>query len=155
MLDKTAKIIQTICPYKGGKWGWPRDLVSLLKINDIYSKGFDIVECNYIEDEKYKFDYKFNFKGIPVYLGNLELFKKDVKKYLDDKYTVILFANTEIQAERLKSIFENLNPSVDKFNLKINDFSILPLTLSGGFISDEKKVFFLNDYEIFGKIWVD
>jgi hypothetical protein len=37
MLDETAKIIQTICPIQGGKWGWSRDLVSLLKINDIYS----------------------------------------------------------------------------------------------------------------------
>jgi transcription-repair coupling factor (superfamily II helicase) len=123
----------------------------LFKMDDIYSKGFNVIECNFIEDEKNQFDYKFNFKGIPVYLGNLELFKKDVKKYLDEKYTVILFANTDIQSERLKSIFEDLKPSLNRFDLKINNFSILPLTLSGGFISENKKMFFLNDYEIFGK----
>ncbi len=123
----------------------------LFNLEDIYLKEFKIIEFNYIEDDKIKFDHKFNYKGIPVYLGNLELFKKDIKHYLEEKYTVVLFANTEIQSERLKSIFADLSPTTDKFNLNINGFSILPLALSGGFISEEKKVFFLNDYEIFGK----
>ncbi len=127
----------------------PEDI--LFNIDYIYSNNYRMIECNYLEDEKTQFDYKYDYKGIPVYLGNMELFKKDIKTYLEKDYTVVLFANTEIQSERLKSIFSNLNPSTDRFDFKENGFSILPLTLSSGFISEEGKIFFLNDYEIFGK----
>ncbi len=93
----------------------------------------------------------FGFKGIPVYLGNLELFRKDLEKYLDDGYKIVLFGGNKVQQERLISLFSGFNPIDDRFEFVKNGFSVYSTPLSYGFISDEDKLFFLNDYELFGK----
>ncbi|MCK4796593.1 MAG: DEAD/DEAH box helicase, partial [Spirochaetes bacterium] len=127
----------------------PNDM--LHRLEDLYFFVNQVIECNFLEDIKNPYDFIFNFKGIPVYLGNLELFKKDTLKFLDQGYRIILFANTIIQAERLQSIFTQFEPGGDRFDFKEKGFSILPLFLSDGFISEEEKIIFLNDYEIFGR----
>jgi transcription-repair coupling factor (superfamily II helicase) len=123
----------------------------LFNFSEIYSIPEKIIECNYFNDEKNVVDVKFDYKGIPVYLGNLELFKNDLNKYLENKYRVVLFAVNDVQANRLQALFSQFKPENDIFDFKDTGFSILPLFLTNGFISDEKKIVFLTDYEIFGK----
>ncbi|HOL58029.1 MAG TPA: transcription-repair coupling factor [Spirochaetota bacterium] len=119
---------------------------------EIYELATNIIELTYFEDIYYKSDIDFDFKAIPAYSGNLELFKNDVKKFLSElNYKIMVFAINEIQSERLTQIFKEFNPVDDRFDFQDNGFSIYPLTLQYGFISEKKKVIFLNDYEIFGK----
>ena len=127
----------------------PEDI--LFSLDEMYDKAINVIESNYFEDLLNPYDYNFNFTGIPVYLGNLVLFTNDAKKYLNEGYKLVIFAGTDIQTERLQGIFKELNPSTDKFDFEEKGLSILPLNVSAGFVSEESKVFFLNDYEIFGK----
>ena len=123
----------------------------LFNLNEIYNIPQKVIECNYIDETGTKLDVNFNFAGIPIYLGNLELFKADLKKYLDSDYKVVLFAVNDIQADRLRAIFNQFFPYDDRFDIKDKGFSILPLYLTTGFLSNDRKVVFLTDYEIFGK----
>jgi transcription-repair coupling factor (superfamily II helicase) len=131
----------------------PRFEVSemLFNINEVYGIPAKIIECNYFEDSVNVCDLKFDYKGIPVYLGNLEIFKNDLKKYLDQDYRVVIFAVNDIQTNRYQALFSQFDPSNDVFDFSKKGFSILPLFLTSGFVSDEKKILFLSDYEIFGK----
>ncbi|HOV14100.1 MAG TPA: CarD family transcriptional regulator, partial [Spirochaetota bacterium] len=122
----------------------------LFNIREIYEKSFKVVEVDYLHP-KHENNIIFDFEGIPVYLGNLELFKNDIKKYLDEDYKVVLFAVNEIQATRLQGIFNQFAPKDDRFDFQDNGFSIVPLFLSNGFLNKSKKIIFLTDYEIFGK----
>lgn len=127
----------------------PEDI--LFSIDDIYKLSEKIIEINYLEELNNPSDIVFDTKGIPVYLGDIELFKKDLEKYLADGYKIVLFAVTDIQKERLIGIFSQYGPIDDRFDFNDNGFSIFPISLSNGFISDEHKIFFINDNEIFGK----
>jgi transcription-repair coupling factor (superfamily II helicase) len=109
------------------------------------------IDLDYLEDAQGGYDFKFSFSGIPAYLGNLELFKEDLQKMLDDSFKIVLGAKTEIQCERLLILFETFSPRDDRFDFHTNGFSILPVHLSDGFLSKEQKVFCINDFEIFGK----
>ncbi len=122
----------------------------LFTLDECYLKSKKIIECNYFEDKK-KFDVEFDFKGIPSYSGNLELFKKDFFKYHEEKYKIILFANNTPQQERLEGVLNAFNPVDDQFDFAENNFSIYPSALSDGFISEKNRLFFITDYEIFGK----
>lgn len=124
----------------------------LFKKEEIYEISTNIIESTFFEDINYKSDIDFKFKGIPTYSGNLDFFKSDMNKFLNElKYKVMVFAINDIQSERLSQIFKEFNPIDDRFDFKENVFSIYPLSLQYGFISDDKRVLFLNDYEIFGK----
>lgn len=127
----------------------PRDM--LFNFKEIYEKTDKIVEIDYFASSDDAKRLNFNFEGIPVYLGNLELFKSDLKKYLDDKYKILLFAVNDIQATRLQGIFNQFAPKDDRFDFQPDGFSIVPLYLSSGFLCKDKKIIFLTDYEIFGK----
>ncbi|HPO50970.1 MAG TPA: hypothetical protein PLO89_11640, partial [Spirochaetota bacterium] len=122
----------------------------LFNFKEIYDKSHKIVEIEYFQPQNDEVT-DFGFEGIPVYLGNLELFKNDVKKFLEEGYKVVLFAVNEIQATRLQGIFNLFAPKDDRFDFQPDGFSIFPLYMTGGFLSGEKKVIFLTDYEIFGK----
>jgi transcription-repair coupling factor (superfamily II helicase) len=123
----------------------------LFSLNDIYSYCKNIIEFNYFYEHDDTTVIKFDFNDIPIYLGNLEVFKNDMKKFQNDCYKIILFAENEIQSERLENIFNFLKPEDDRFDVNDNAFSIYPLSLSYGFVSNKYKIIFLNDHEVFGK----
>lgn len=126
----------------------------LFNLKEIYDKCEKIVEIDYMSDyisQRENDTILFNYDVVPAYLGNLELFKNDVKNYLSDGYKVVLFAVNEIQATRLEGLFNQFAPKDDRFDFEESGFSILPLYLTNGFVNKDKKIVFLTDYEIFGK----
>ncbi len=123
----------------------------LFSLDDIFSASKNVIEFNYLNDPNDKNDFNFDFRDVPVYMGNLDVFKNDVKKYHDEGYKIILFADTDIQSERLSNIFAEFNPSDDRFEIEDNRLSVFPMFISYGFMSYSDKILFLNDHEIFGK----
>ncbi len=123
----------------------------LFTLDEIYTLSSKIVESNYIANPKNLPAANFDFRGLPIYTGDISIFKKDLSNYIDEKYKVIIFASNEAQKNRLSVIFSQFNPNDDRFDFKESGFSIFPLYLSNGFLSKEKKLIFITDYEILGK----
>jgi transcription-repair coupling factor (superfamily II helicase) len=127
----------------------PEDL--LFSLEDFLYLAENTLQSNFLHSPEKKSDLIFNSKGIPVYLGNLDIFKEDLKKYLAHDFKVILNTGNEAQQKRLKLIFQEFNPQDDRYDFKEKGFSIYPGFLANGFILEEENILFLNDYEILGK----
>ncbi|MBR6200761.1 MAG: transcription-repair coupling factor [Spirochaetales bacterium] len=123
----------------------------LFTIEEIYAKFNNIIEANNLNDASHPFDVKFGGNGLPVYLGNLDNFRADIRSHLDKGYRVIIFAVNEIQCERLLEIFKSFEPVDDRFEFRQSGVSIVPLSMNFGFCLDSQKLLCINDYEIFGK----
>jgi len=123
----------------------------LFKLDDIYKFNHSIIEFNPLKDSQKDFDLEFDYKDVPVYLGDITTFNSDLENYLNNKFKIILFANSEMQEKRLKGFFNNYKPFDDRFKFNKLGFSIFPLQLTNGFISDNEKILFLNDQDLFGK----
>ncbi|HBD93543.1 MAG: transcription-repair coupling factor [Spirochaetes bacterium GWF1_31_7] len=123
----------------------------LFSLQDLYSKSFKIIEANYFNKAGETFNVLFDCKGVNAYAGSLDLFKEDIRRYLENKFRIVIFAVTEAQAGRLTVLFDEFNPVNDMNDFRPEGVSIIPSVLSSGFISESMKIMFLNDYEIFGK----
>ncbi len=123
----------------------------LFALDEIYRKFSAVIESDILKDPTHPFDVVFGGKGLPVYLGNLEQFRNDLKAHIDMGYRVIIYAVNEIQAQRLTEIFSEFKPQDDRFEFRTVGVSIVPLPLNFGFCLSEEKLLFINDYEIFGK----
>ncbi|HNZ27134.1 MAG TPA: transcription-repair coupling factor [Spirochaetota bacterium] len=123
----------------------------LWTLEEIYGMQNFIVECNYLNDPNNPFDYRLGFEGLPIYLGNIEQFSNDLKRFLEEGYKILIFAVNDIQKERLTTIFRQFEPKDDRNDVIQSGLSILPLSLNYGFLRRSDKILFINDYEIFGK----
>ena len=123
----------------------------LFSLDEINEKPRKILDVSYLSNPESPTDAAFDFKGIPVYLGNIEVFKKDLTNFIKLGYKIVIFSQTDIQSERLSGIFKDFSTDTDKYDFNEKGLSILPLFLSDGFTSEKYKIFFLNDFELFGK----
>ncbi|MBP7553011.1 MAG: transcription-repair coupling factor [Spirochaetes bacterium] len=123
----------------------------LWTLEEIYGMQNFIIECNYLNDPNNPFDYHYGCEGLPIYLGNIEQFSGDLKRFLEEGYKVLIFAVNDIQKERLTTIFKQFDPKDDRADVVQSGLSILPLSLNYGFLRRSDKILFINDYEIFGK----
>lgn len=127
----------------------------LFSVNDLTEKASKVVYVDYLQQSNSSgSSIHFPMHEINVYSGDLDIFKNDLKKYVDEGYTVCIFVVTETQCGRLSVIFQDFNPLINEDDLASNcsgKLFILPIALSGGFIAQEQKVICMNDCEIFGK----
>ncbi len=77
----------------------------------------------------------------PVFNRQFDLLISDLQKRMAEQYTPYIFAENPRQTERLRSIFEDLNASIN--------FVPIPRAISHGFIDHEKKVLCYTDHQIF------
>lgn len=77
----------------------------------------------------------------PVFNRQFDLLISDLQKRMAEQYTPYIFAENPRQTERLRSIFEDLNASIN--------FVPIPRAISLGFIDHEKKILCYTDHQIF------
>jgi transcription-repair coupling factor (superfamily II helicase) len=83
----------------------------------------------------------FHTEHQPVFNRNFELLIANLQKQISAGYEAYIFAENAKQLERLRTIFEDSGAQIN--------FVPIPLSLSKGFIDEEKKVLVYTDHQIF------
>ena len=126
----------------------------LFSIDDLIAKAGKVIHVDYLQQVNSEDLIHFPMHGINVYSGDLDIFKSDLRKYLDEGYNVCIFVVTETQCGRLSVLFQDFKPLISEDALTSDckgKLFILPIALSGGFVAQNQKVICMNDCEIFGK----
>lgn len=126
----------------------------LFSLSELEMKAGKMIYADYLQQTDDVNPIHFPMHGINIYSGDLDIFKSDLKMYLEQKYTVCIFVVTETQCDRLSVIFRDFKPLVSEDELMSDcggKLFILPVALAGGFIAKDQKVVCMNDCEIFGK----
>lgn len=119
------------------------------KLSDIVDIGLFPTD---VEDE-----IAFDFKAGRSFKAKMMEFVEYIKESLEGGYTVILSTGSMEQASRFEKITEELNPVILTDNddtqgiTDDNKFIIIVSHISSGFISDNLKLLFIADYEVFGR----
>ena len=84
--------------------------------------------------------YQFNVREGHSYFGNFTLFKEDLTNLLANGFTIVIYAGSVLQKDRLSSMLQTFR-----------GLTILPQELSGGFVLETQKLAVICDHEIFGR----
>ncbi|MDY0371596.1 MAG: transcription-repair coupling factor [Sphaerochaetaceae bacterium] len=84
--------------------------------------------------------FTFDIDGPRSFFGNFAMFKEELGQLIRNGYTVAIYAGSELQRKRLRSML-NQFPSV----------TIVDLEISGGFSIVSQKLIAICDHEIFGR----
>ncbi|MEM9324590.1 MAG: transcription-repair coupling factor [Bacteroidota bacterium] len=88
-------------------------------------------------------EISFDFKPQPHFHKNFELLADNLEDYQHQGFRKIIIAQSYKQHERLRTIFEEVRPSLD--------FDSLVLGLREGFIDDAREILFYTDHQIFDR----
>ena len=88
----------------------------------------------------------FNISPQPVFHKQFDILTEDLRKHIEEGYTVYVLAEQQKQLDRLKAIFESLEPS--EFSSQIS-FTPINATLHEGFVDKELKICCYTDHQIF------
>lgn len=90
----------------------------------------------------------FNVSPQPSFNKNFNLLESDLKRRIDEGYSIYISSDNPKQFERLRSIFaHNEQDDISK----VPRFAELRYALSGGFIDNKAKVCVYTDYQIFDR----
>lgn len=95
--------------------------------------------CIVFSSIKQKGDIDFKSTPPRSFFGNIKYFTEELKNLLKLGYNIFIFAVYPHQENRIKSI------------LKEDTISVLPLSISQGFIIPDLKIFVIQENEIFGR----
>ncbi len=84
--------------------------------------------------------HQFDVREGHSYFGNFSLFKEDLTSMLSNGFTIVIYAGSELQKQRLSSMLQNFH-----------GVKILEDELSGGFVLEGQKLAVICDHEIFGR----
>ena len=88
-------------------------------------------------------DQTLEFEGEPQpsFQKNFDLMVAEFQKYQALHYRNVLLADSAVQRDRLRSIFEELDPHLE--------FEELPIALRGGFVDHQMKILCYTDHQLF------
>lgn len=118
---------------------------------DFYKNKLIIIgEIDYDKDvQGYKTEEViFNVSPQPSFNKNFNLLESDLKRRIDEGYSIYISSDNPKQFERLRSIFAH-NEQDDLS--KVPRFAELRYALSGGFIDNKAKVCVYTDHQIFDR----
>jgi transcription-repair coupling factor (superfamily II helicase) len=110
-------------------------------VKDFLNKNnFYIILCseNFSSDNN---EFTTNYFVPNKYYGQIEVFKKDINKFLLDNYKVFIGYTYETQFEKLVSVIRENNKNI----------KLVKTNLSSGFYSHNKRIFFITYPEIFSQ----
>ena len=107
--------------------------------------NFDIYYYHYDDDIGRKIkSYKFNFCSVNRYNGNYEDIKKDIDKYINSGYTIILCIDNKDTAKRIAKYLDMDDIILTREdNIVLGKVNLINKNISGGFI--------YNNYVVLGK----
>jgi transcription-repair coupling factor (superfamily II helicase) len=73
------------------------------------------------------------------FFGNLNFFKDELENLISSGYEIFIFADSDVQAERLKHLLKDFK------------LVVIPESLSGGFSFSPAKIMVIHENEIFGR----
>ena len=120
-------------------------------LEDFYKNKLIIIgEIDYDKDvQGYKTEEViFNVSPQPSFNKNFNLLESDLKRRIDEGYSIYISSDNPKQFERLRSIFAH-NEQDDLS--KVPRFVELRYALSGGFIDNKAKVCVYTDHQIFDR----
>lgn len=85
--------------------------------------------------------FEFHSKLQPSFNKNFQLLTDDLSNYLLEEYKIIISSESEQQLERLRTIFEEIEPDLEIEGLTAG--------IRQGFVDDRKKILVYTDHQIF------
>lgn len=116
------------------------DLMSGAELLEATS-GMTTIESGSGEHDGEGHEVRFSMSNQPVFNKNFNFLAENLQEYTDRGYRLLLFANQEKQAERLRDIFREIRQKVT--------FETLLFPLHEGFIDHDKQVCCYTDHQIF------
>ncbi len=108
-------------------------------------KKFGLVEFGTRFTSSTSHSFEFHSKLQPSFNKNFELLADNLSEYLLSDYKIIISAESARQIERLKTIFEEIEP-----DLEIEDLNI---GIRLGFIDNDQKLLIYTDHQIFERYY--
>ncbi len=140
-----------VADYKGNGLGLPRNTLDLHRRRTIeIGEKSSLTESTKGKEEKRVpvvcTEIGFNISPQPVFHKQFDILTEDLRKHIEEGYTVYVLADQQKQLDRLKAIFESLEPS--EFSSQIS-FTPINATLHEGFVDKELKICCYTDHQIF------
>ena len=88
-------------------------------------------------------EVQFNTSHQPAFNKNFNLLGDNIISNIENNYLTYILSDNEKQIERLRNIFEDINPKIQ--------FTPVLQTLHEGFIDHDLQVCFYTDHQIFGR----
>lgn len=103
-------------------------------------------------DESVEEVANFHVKPVTSFGGRLRIFRDEIRRYLDDDYTVVLLGGTKEKTKRLINTLEEMDFSVEgiSHDLKPGVIQVDEGHVHGGFEFERERFVLLNSTEIFG-----
>lgn len=117
-------------------------------IDEVFSKS----ACWVLEEEISSSSQKIElgFTNAPTINSKYEILFSVLKNYTDKSFDVIITAENEIQAVRLKDLLSEFKREISDL-IELGKIKIETLPVKEGFLHKEKKLLLLSDYQIFNK----
>jgi transcription-repair coupling factor (superfamily II helicase) len=106
-------------------------------------KSFQKVECGHRQHFEQAVEISIAASPPPAFNKNFELLSENLLKNQQEGYSNYILSDNEKQFERLKAIFQDINPQVE--------FTPVMKTLHEGFIDHHMKMCCYTDHQIFGR----
>ena len=81
----------------------------------------------------------------PTFKKNFDILSENLRDYEEKGYSIFISSDSESQIERLRSIFNELNASMD--------LQTLPYSLHEGFVDHDNKLVCYTDHQIFERLY--
>ncbi len=121
----------------------PNELFESLPYFQGKIRDFSIVEFGNRYHLGSGFSLDFNIKPQPSFNKNFDLIIEDLNGYYEKGYEIIISVESEQQHERLKRIFDEIDPDLT--------YQILNYSLRGGFIDEDNRIVFYTDHQLFNR----
>ena len=105
--------------------------------------GLTLIEFGNRFYEKNATVFQFKSEAQPPFHKNFDLITKDLDKWQDKGYTNVICAENEVQLDKLREIFTEIDP--------VLKFDGLVTSLRGGFVDHDLKITCYTDHQLFDR----
>ncbi|MFP4023804.1 MAG: transcription-repair coupling factor [Thiohalospira sp.] len=117
---------------------------SIIKSNQLIQSIQDLRHIEFGQNNYFNSsEIRFNISHQPVFNKNFNLLGENIISNAEKAYQTYILSDNEKQIERLKNIFNDINPDIT--------FTPVLKTLHEGFIDHDIKACFYTDHQIFGR----
>ena len=102
------------------------------------------------ESEEKKSSFQLDVDASRSFFGNLNYFKEEVEKLIEDNWNIFVYADNENQSLRINEILKKYTCGDENYKPK-NPLKLLSSPLTAGFAVSEIRLLIVQENEIFGR----